>query len=245
MPTFLIFKNTKEVTRIQGADARALSTAIKNLATEAESSSSSIGTFGTPGGPSTWLGATPPKGYADITSEVDVRGLDLLNADSSLGNARILFDSSEPGKKKEKDWVESDTDEQLMLYIPFQSTVKIRSLQLTSFAPSSAEDETAEIARPSRLRLFTNRFSNLGFDEAGDVQATQEVEIKVGEWDKKTRTAKVELRFVKFQNVSSLVVFVEAVEGAGEKCRIDRVRVVGESGEKRDMGPLKKPGEDE
>jgi len=85
----------------------------------------------------------------------------------------------------------------------------------------------------------------LGFDEAGDVQATQEVEIKAGEWDKKTNTAKVELRFVKFQNVSSLVVFVEKVEGDGEKCRIDRVRVVGESGEKRDMGPLKKPGEDE
>ena len=124
MPTFLIFKNTKEVTRIQGANTRALSTAIQDLATEAGSASSSSSSSSTSAivptgfgaapsssssGPTYWLGAQPPKGYKDITSEVDVRGLDLLNADSAHGSARILFDASPPGQKSEQDWVESDT----------------------------------------------------------------------------------------------------------------------------------------
>lgn len=131
-----------------------------------------------------------------------------------------------------------------MLYIPFQSTLKIHSLQLTSLAPSSSEDDSAEIARPKTLRLFTNRISNLGFDEAGDVQAVQVIELKPSDWDAKTNTAKVDLRFVKFQNVSSLVVFVEAVERSGEKVRLDRIRIVGESGEKREMGKLQKAGDE-
>ena len=41
-----------------------------------------------------------------------------------------------------------------------------------------------------------------------------------------------------------MVLFVEGVEGSGEKCRIDRVRIVGETGEKRDMGKLEKVGEE-
>jgi hypothetical protein len=41
------------------------------------------------------------------------------------------------------------------------------------------------------------------------------------------------LRFVKFQNVTSLVLFVVESEGDNEKVRIDRIRIIGESGEKR------------
>ena len=53
----------------------------------------------------------------------------------------------------------------------------------------------------------------------------------------------MELRFVKFQNVTSLVIFVVDGEGDGEKVRVDRLRIVGESGEKRDLGKLEKVGD--
>ncbi|KAK5156431.1 Thioredoxin-like protein 1, partial [Cryomyces antarcticus] len=65
------------------------------------------------------------------------------------------------------------------------------------------------------------------------------------DWDAKTATAKVELRFVKFQNVTSLIVFVVDGEGSGEKTRIDRLRIVGETGEKRSMGKLEKIGDEQ
>lgn len=48
------------------------------------------------------------------------------------------------------------------------------------------------------------------------------------------------MRFVKFQNVTSLVLFVVDGEGEGEKVRVDRVRIIGETGEKRDPGKLEK-----
>jgi hypothetical protein len=41
-----------------------------------------------------------------------------------------------------------------------------------------------------------------------------------------------------------LVLFVESGDGDGEKTRIDRIRLIGETGEKRDMGKLEKVGDD-
>ena len=119
-----------------------------------------------------------------------------------------------------------------MIFIPFQSTVKIHSLHLTSQNPSEDDDELP--SRPKLVKLFANRPSILGFDEADGIPATQEISLSENDWDNKTNTAKVELRFVKFQNVTSLVVFVVESEGDNEKVRIDRIRVIGESGDKRD-----------
>ena len=73
----------------------------------------------------------------------------------------------------------------------------------------------------------------------------QTVEIKAEDWDAKTGTAKVDLRFVKFQNVTSLVVFFVDGDGKSEKLRVDRVRIIGDAGEKRDMGKLEKIGDEQ
>ena len=192
-----------------------------------------------------------------MTDQVDIRGLDLLNSASECGNARTLFDNSKPsslesrkgkGKGPEseegdpKDWVESDTDEQLMLYVPFMSTLKVHTLHITSLPPKDGDEPPM---RPKTIQIYSNRAHVLGFDEAEDLPATQALTINPRDWDEKTGTAKVELRFVKFQNVTSLVVFVVDGEGSGEKVRIDRMRIVGETGEKRDPGKLAKVGENE
>ncbi|KAF2141808.1 uncharacterized protein K452DRAFT_287769 [Aplosporella prunicola CBS 121167] len=258
MPTFMIFKNSREVSRIRGADAAKLSEAVKKLAAEAESGGASSGGFGeaSSGSSGGWVGAALPRGYHDITEHVDVRGLDLLNADvDTAGGARMLFDTSKPssvdgtkGKGKaaegsKADWVESDTDEQLMLYIPFQSTIKIHTIHLTSLPPADDDDDETPM-RPKTIKLYTNRAHNLGFEEADDIPATQEVTIKPEDWDEKTGTAKLELRFVKFQNITSLIMFVVDGDADGEKTRLDRIRIIGESGEKRDMGKLEKIGDD-
>lgn len=89
---------------------------------------------------SEWRITELPKGYKNVTDQVDMQGLDLLNSDSTLGPVQVLFEDTKPTglvKKerinteiKEKDWIESDTDEQLMLFIPFQSTLKTYSLQV-------------------------------------------------------------------------------------------------------------------
>ncbi len=272
MPTFMVFKNGNVVTKILGADPKQLSKAVEKLAAEAGAEGGDAsGGFGSSSGSSgaeLWLGASLPKGYYNVTDEVDIKGLDLLNADSSFGSARVLFEPSRPsgldkrvgtasGKGKEKasssstaeaaaDWVESDTDEQLMLYMPFNASLRIHSLHITSLPPppSSSSDADADAPlRPKSIKLYTNTTHVLGFEEADDIPPTQEIELAPTDWDEKTGTAKVELRFVKFQNVSSLVLFVVSAEGEGEKVRIDRIRIVGEAGKKREMGKLEKVGE--
>ncbi|KAL1964620.1 hypothetical protein VTN77DRAFT_6794 [Rasamsonia byssochlamydoides] len=260
MPTFMVFKNARVVSTVRGADPNKLSDVVRKLASEAnavEGAGSGEGFGESSGGAGGWVGAAVPKNYNDVTDQVQIKDIDILNRDSEKGSAKVLFDTSKPsalagdkGKAKageEPDWVESDTDEQLMLYVPFQSTLKIHSLQITSLPPSSAsegEDEDELPMRPKTLRLYTNRAHILGFEEAEDIDPVQTVTIEPQDWDSKTGTAKVELRFVKFQKVTSLVLFFVDGEGEREKIRVDRVRIFGETGEKREMGKLEKIGDE-
>ena|SRR2546423_14275486 len=131
-----------------------------------------------------------------------------------------------------------------MLFMPFQSTLKVHSLHLTSLISPSDENDAATL-RPKTIKIYKNRAQILGFDEADDSPATQEIELSSQDWDVKTGTAKVDLRFVNFQNVTSLVIFVVDGDGDGDETRLDRIRVVGETGEKRDPGKLEKIRHDE
>ncbi|KAL4815444.1 PITH domain-containing protein [Aspergillus spinulosporus] len=252
MPTFIVFERGRPTNTIRGADPTKLNQVIRKLANEASKSEASAdSTQGSSAG-GTWIGAATPKGYSDITEEYDVRGLELLNRDSEFGVARTLFESSKPsalgngkGKDGAADWVESDTDEQLMLFIPFKSTLKVHSLHITSLPPAEGEDDDEVPMRPRTIHLYTNRSHILGFDEADDIPPVQTVTIGSGDWDPKTGTAKIDLRFVKFQNVFSLNIFIVEGDGDGEKTRIDRIRIFGEAGEKREMGKLEKIGDEQ
>lgn len=142
----------------------------------------------------------------------------------------------------DKDYIESDTDEQLMMFIPFQATLKVHTLHITS-VPTDTEDET-QASRPKRVKLFINKPQALSFDDADSMAATQEVTFEEKDWDQASNTAKVELRFVKFQNLHSLLLFIVESEGDNEKVRIDRLRIIGETGEKRD-GKIEKIAQDD
>ena len=229
--------------------------AVKKLAAEADGAEG----FRVAGGPGSWTGAAAPQGYRDVTDQVDVRGLDLLNSSTECGTARILFGSNRPqaldagkGKAKAaedsegKDWVESDTDEQLMLFLPFQSSLKVHTIHITSLPPKADGDDDDEIPmRPKTVKIYSNRANVLGFDEAEELPATQTFTLGPADWNQQTGTAILPLRFVKFQTVHSLVLFVVDGDGEGEKVRMDRVRIFGEIGEKRDQGKLEKVGEHE
>jgi len=146
----MIFKLGKVVEKIQGADPRKLQGVVQKLAAEAESGGSSG--FGGSSS-STWRVGDLPKGYGDVSDQVEIKGLELLNADSSFGTVRTLFDTSKPtgllkGKAAEgrdKDWVESDTDEQLMVFLPFQSTLKVHTIQVRNSSRPSFQSLTRDV----------------------------------------------------------------------------------------------------
>ena len=121
--------------KVTGTNVKKLQEVVRKLAAEVEGGSEGFaGPSGS--GSSSWRVGDLPKGYNDVSDQVEVRGLELLNADSEFGGVRVLFDSSKPsglqnGKAPDtKDWVESDTDEQLMMFLPFQATLKVHTLQV-------------------------------------------------------------------------------------------------------------------
>jgi hypothetical protein len=98
--------------------------------------------------------------------------------------------------------------------------------------------------RPKTIQIYSNRPHILGFEEADDITAAQSITLSAKDWDS-TGTANISLRFVKFQNVTSLVLFIVDGDGEGDKCRVDRLRIIGETGEKRELGKLEKIGDEQ
>ncbi|KAL5616925.1 hypothetical protein FOBRF1_005673 [Fusarium oxysporum] len=247
LPTFIVFADGKQVDQVQGADPQKLRDTLMKipaLATSLNEKTARENAGSASGGPS-WKGMEAPRGYNDITDQIELRDLEVLNADESAGTVRVLFDGSRPsglgnGKGTSKDYVQSGADDQLLLYIPFQSIVKLHTLQLTSLPPKDDED----VMRPGNIHLYINRTHNLDFNEADDTEPTQAIEISPEDWNEEG-TVSLSLRYVKFQKTSSLVIYVQQGEGDGETVRLDRVRLIGEAGAKREMGKLQKVGEDE
>lgn len=98
MPTFMVFKNARAVQTIKGADPKKLSEVVKKLANEANAvGDAGAGGFGEASSSgSMWLGAGLPRGYGDVTDQIDIKGLELLNFDGSFGSVRTLFDGKQP-----------------------------------------------------------------------------------------------------------------------------------------------------
>ncbi|KAL0781718.1 hypothetical protein CaCOL14_003053 [Colletotrichum acutatum] len=246
LPTFMIFREGKTIEKVQGADPRKLQEVVKRLAKEVSEGASGSGEASGSSSGGNWRGAEFPRGYGDVTGQIEPKGCELLNADEDFGPVKVLFDPSKPSAlaKKEgvKDWVESGADDQLLLFMPFQSMIKLHTLQLTSLPPTDDDDDEAPM-RPGTIHLYTNKPHNLDFGEADDTPPTQAIELTEKDWNA-DGTANIGLRFVKFQNINSLIIYVTKGDGDGEKVRLDRVRLIGESGEKREMGKLEKIGDE-
>lgn len=253
MPTFIVFQKGRSLSTVRGADPRKLNEVVRKLGSEADKAKTVRGgesSGKTESGNDRWLGAPIPEKQSDISNKYDPTGLELLNCGNKYGQPKVLFNTSKPsalsstgegnGKEDSEDWVESETDEQLMLYVPFMSSLRIGMLQLTSLPPSSEDGAT----RPKTIRLYANRSQILGFDEAEETIPVQEVTIQPEDYDTKTGTASVELRYVDFPNVTSLVFYFVDSYGTTDKVRVDRIRIMGKAGDSRDKGPLEKIGDE-
>ncbi|KAJ6445829.1 thioredoxin [Purpureocillium lavendulum] len=246
LPTFLLFRDAKVTKKIQGANPAELKKVVQELATEVESLGEGSGSGAGAGGP--WKGAAIPRGYSDVSDQVEIRNCELLNADEDAGPVKVLFTDSKPsaldkGKAtatKDKDWVQSGADDQLLLFVPFQSSVKLHTLQITSIP---AEDQD-DITRPEVIHLYINRTQNMDFSEADETEPTQAITLKPEDWNA-DGTANISLRYVKFQKTTTLILYVQKGADGAEAVRIDRLKLIGEAGTKREMGKLQKVGEDE
>ncbi|KAG6002402.1 hypothetical protein E4U43_001122 [Claviceps pusilla] len=241
LPTFILFQDGKIIQKVRGANPGELRRIVQKLVTEVDS----LGEGSSSGGDGSWFGAEIPRGYGDITDQIETRNCELLNAEEGAGSVAVLFESSKPnaltkGESSAKDYVQSGADDQLLLFVPFQGSVKLHTLQITSL-PEAGQDE---ISRPEVLHLYINRPQNMDFNEADDEEPTQIITLAPEDWNSEG-TANINLRFVKFQKTTTLILYVQKGTDGADAVRLDRIRLIGDAGTKREMGTLQKITDDE
>ena len=125
----------------------------------------------------------------------------------------------------------SDADEQIIIHVAFNTFVKVHSIKFTEFNLGS-EPESA----PTTVKLFVNR-CNLGFEDVDDVDATQTIELTPE--DLREGGEALLLKFVKFQRVSSITIFIEDNDG-GEVSALGSLTIYGRPVATTNMAEFKK-----
>jgi len=148
---------------------------------------------------------------------IDFSKIGVLNA----ANPTVVADILKPDSASV---LRSDADAQLLISIPMTQPVKLHSLEI--HAPPEAA--------PKTVKLFVNQPS-LDFDDIDSHAPVQELKISAG--------SRMELQFVKFQNVSLLTVFVaDNVEGEDEPSQLQQLQLFGIPIHSTNMNELKKMG---
>lgn len=88
------------------------------------------------------------------------------------------------------------------------------------------------------VKLFVNR-PNLGFEDIGDVDETQALELTAE--DLREGADAIVLKYVKFQRVSSLTIFVEENDG-GDVSALGGLKLYGKTVATTNMCDFKKQG---
>ncbi|CAG8753496.1 9305_t:CDS:2 [Acaulospora morrowiae] len=203
LPTFKFFRSGQQIAQLVGAQQDELRRLVEQHAGSPESSE---------------------HGYRDLSEFITLNQVDCLNQ-HEVHNVRNVF-------KKDDGYLESDVDEQLLISIPFNQTVKLYSLKVVCKDIEHA---------PKTIKLFANRL-NIGFDEIDSIKETQLIQLN--EKDYEENTSVFPLKFVKFQSVVNITVFVQDNIGDEETTTIKELIFIGSPIETTKMENLNRKNEE-
>jgi len=115
------------------------------------------------------------------------------NVDSRFPMTNLFIGDSRLGCK-------SDADEQLILHVSFQEFVKLHSIKFTEFNTGTDPE-----SNPSKIHIFMNR--EVGFEDWEDIDPTQTLHLTAE--DLKESADPTALKYVKFQRVRNITLFIE------------------------------------
>jgi len=170
----------------------------------------------------------PAEPIPGTTAKSDVLGISnngcsVLNAVNKAKDGLLaVLTVPEAG---EAEALTSECDEQLLLSITLAQPSKISSIRVAG---------TEAALAPSTIKLYVNK-DNLSFDDVEDLPATQTIEMTGA-------SAEIKLNFVKFQNVSTLTVFIEGNQGGDDVTALSRFHLIGQPIHTTNMSELKKGG---
>ncbi|KAJ3060315.1 Thioredoxin-like protein 1, partial [Quaeritorhiza haematococci] len=207
MPTFQFFKAGSKIAEMKGANPQDLERLIKEHQGPADTESSVPAALG---------------GHSDLTEYITLNQLDCLNQQDSH-TVRSIF------TKDEATFLESDVDEQLIISIPFNQTVKLHSIRIVAPADKA----------PQTIKTYVNRPNTLSFDETDSVQETECLNLTAKDYEE---GAIIPLRYVKYQNVHTLQLFIADNLGGEETTVIKQLIIYGSPVETTQMKDFKKIG---
>ncbi|KAI8025459.1 PITH domain-containing protein [Camellia lanceoleosa] len=163
-----------------------------------------------------------PRSQVDLLDFVDWSGIECLNQSSTHSIANAL----KQGYREDEGLnLESDADEQLLMYIPFTQVIKLHSIII-----KGPEEEG-----PKTVKLFANR-EHMGFSNVNDFPPSDTAVLSLDTLEGKP----VILKYVKFQNVRSLTIFVEDNQSGSDITKVQKIVLYGTTVETTDMKGLKK-----
>ncbi|KAL7648352.1 UNVERIFIED_CONTAM: hypothetical protein RMT77_000258 [Armadillidium vulgare] len=202
-PTFIFFRNKTKIDSIRGANMEALEAKIKQHYGDGESEDSED--CGVPG-------------HMDLISMINKAGCECLNESETHTFSNIL--ASNGGH------LESDADEQLIIYIAFNQSVKIHSLRVKAPADSG----------PKNIKLFINQPYTLDFDAAETGIPVQELELSKKDLDGDL----INLKYVRFQNVMNLAIFIQDNQSGSEITKVSNIQLIGSPVQTTNMSDFKR-----
>ncbi|XP_014369537.1 thioredoxin-like protein 1 [Papilio machaon] len=123
-------------------------------------------------------------------------------------------------------YLASDCDEQLIINITFNQVVKLHSLKIKAPADKG----------PKTLKLFINQPRTLDFDQAAGNMSVQELELTPSDLEGNP----VPLKFVKFQNVQNIQIFIKDNQSGGEVTLVNHLAFYGSPICTTNMGEFKR-----
>ncbi|KAK9167595.1 hypothetical protein Scep_002786 [Stephania cephalantha] len=162
------------------------------------------------------------RGQVDLLDFIDWSGVECLNqkATHSLANALKQGYREDDGLN-----LESDADEQLLIYIPFTQVIKLHSILI-----KGTEEEG-----PKTVKLFANK-EHMGFSNVNDFPPSDSIDLS----EDNLKGKPVALKYVKFQSVRSLTIFIEDNQSGAELTKVQKMVLYGTTVETTDMKGLKK-----
>ncbi|KAL8528045.1 hypothetical protein ACS0TY_005747 [Phlomoides rotata] len=163
-----------------------------------------------------------PKNQVDLLDFIDWSSVECLNQSTS----HSLPNAVKQGYREDEGLtLESDADEQLLIYIPFNQVIKLHSVVITG-----PEEEG-----PRTVKLFANK-EHMGFSNVNDFPPSDSAVLSEDNLKGKPFIVK----YVKFQNVRSLTIFIEDNQSGSETTKVQKIAFYGTTVETTDMKGLKK-----